>query len=207
MNRKYIYILMQLFTSICLVSVGFASWTFVSGDSITATGNIVAQDVNNFEDYIYFDGEIQGFKFCSTGFLTEDLAKSDSGIVNINMKIKTDNCEIQYQGYNSLKIELELKYKEECEYDIFASTISISNSVHINETVEVTGIEETQEGSYKITFTLTDFLKDYRATNSFVETDDLNIKIFFNLTDEQFIAGYDYFENIDFECNVKLEGC
>lgn len=95
MNKKYIYIFMQLFTSICLISVGFASWTFVCGDSITASGNIVAQDVHTDDNYIKLEST-EVFRYYDTGFVsgTEDsVTITDTGTLVFNYKIDLYNCE------------------------------------------------------------------------------------------------------------------
>ena len=52
MGKKYIIILMQVLTSICMLSVGFASWTIVSGASLTAEGEIKAENVESNDRYI-----------------------------------------------------------------------------------------------------------------------------------------------------------
>lgn len=209
MKRKYIYIFMQLFTSLCLVSVGFASWTFVSGDTITAEGNIVAQDVNNFEEFIYFDGDIEGFKYCSSGFLTNDFKKSNVGTTTVNLMVMLDNCKKQYSGSDSLKIDLEFKYKEENNtYNIF-DVATITHTITLNENVVVENATYTQDGSYKISFVLEDYLADYDPLSQYIEKEPLCIQIHFGLTDTKFKEAYDneYLNNIDLECNILLEGC
>ncbi len=207
MKRKYIIFLMYVLTSVCLFSIGFSSWTIVQNATVSTIGNIEASDMLNYDDYIYFDGDIKGFKYCSTCFLNEDLSKATSGTCTINLKLKTDNCSIQFYDKDSIRVEVELKFKDNCDYDIFASTIDISNTVLLNNSVAPSNIEETQNGSYKIVFLYTDYLKDYRSLSSEIIEEPLQIKIHFNLTDTQFKDAYDSFDDMNFECIVRIEGC
>lgn len=205
MKKKYVYIFMQLFTSICLVSVGFASWTFVSGDSITATGNIYAEDVHNYEDFITFDPEnpIQGFKYCSGGFLDDNYKIVEYGECIVNLDLKVYNCSIQYAEYNSLKIELEFKYQDECDYNIFNNTIE--NVVILSEGIEVVKQTPTSETTYKMSFILKNYITNYKNTQSGIQNEDIIVKIRFYLGDD-YANAYDYFKDMEFECVVKLEG-
>lgn len=68
MGKKYIIILMQVLTSICIVSVGFASWTIVSGVKIKESGTISAEDVHYNEKYISKTSH-EVFRYYDTGFL------------------------------------------------------------------------------------------------------------------------------------------
>lgn len=68
MGKKYIIILMQVLTSICIVSVGFASWTIVSGVKIEESGTISAEDVHYNEKYISKTSH-EVFRYYDTGFL------------------------------------------------------------------------------------------------------------------------------------------
>lgn len=218
MKRKYIIFLMYVLTSVCLFSIGFSSWTIVQNASVSTTGNIEASDMFNYDDFIYFDGDIQGFKYCSTCFLNEDLSKStyydsdldkefNRGTCTINLQLRTENCSIQFNDKDSIRVEVELKLKDSYEYNIFDSTIDISNTVLLNGAIAPSSIEEIQEGSYKLIFVYSNYLKDYKDQSSIIDKEPLQIKVHFNLTDEQFVSAYDSFANMNFECIVRIEGC
>lgn len=68
MNRKYFLFILQFLTSICIVSVGFASWTIVSGVKIEGSGTISAEDVHYNEKYISKTSH-DVFRYYDTGFL------------------------------------------------------------------------------------------------------------------------------------------
>lgn len=144
MNKKYIYIFMQLFTSICLISVGFASWTFVSGDSITATGNIVAQDVHSTTEYVELTNQTS-LKYYKSGFVTSNNTISKTGFMSVEYTLHITNCKTLYPAtdFNSLKI---LLYLDAIDYNIFNDTtvtfeilnaesqiINSNNSLIVNE--------------------------------------------------------------------------
>lgn len=144
MNKKYVYIFMQLFTSICLISVGFASWTFVSGDSITATGNIVAQDVHSTTDYVELTNQTK-LKYYKSGFVASDNTISKTGFMSVEYTLNIANCKTLYPStdFNTLKV---LLYLDAIDYNIFSDTtitfeifnaelqeITSNNSLIVNE--------------------------------------------------------------------------
>lgn len=199
---------MQFFTSICLVSVGFASWTFVSGDSITASGNIVAQDVDDSSHYIYFDnsrsdGGVSGFKYCSGGFLNDDSSIILAGTCSAYLKINLDNCINKFSNNDSLQIKVELKYKSANEYNIFNSNNLITYDITMGNNINIIVDSETQNNSYMLIFTL----ENYLNTSAEPETiDDLIVNIHFNLTEEQFDKAYPYLSSMSFEYIIGIEG-
>lgn len=219
MKRKYIIFLMYVLTSVCLFSIGFSSWTIVQNATVSTTGNIEASDMFNYDDFIYFDGDIQGFKYCSTCFLNQDLSKAEYGTCTVNLKINKENCAIQYYdngGYDSIRIEVEFKFKDTNSdvFNMFASEVDIDNRILLNNVLEPDSKTPVQNGSYKVTFEYTDYLKDYRSivapgdTNpSDITPDTLVVQVHFKLTDEQFATAYDSFANMNFECIVRIEGC
>lgn len=216
MKKKYIIFLMQILTSICMVSVGFASWTFVSGDSIIASGNIKSESVNSFADYIDFDGDIKGFKYCNSCFLNDDLSKSsvtvdgtvyNRGTCTANLLIKLDNCKAKYNN-DSLKIEIEFNPGENSTFNLFENATNVSHTIILPEGVTMNEPEVTKEGNYKVTFILENYLKNYDPTIKYVESEPLSVQIHFDLTDAQYANAVEHFSdsNFIFDCDVRLEG-
>lgn len=216
MKKKYIIFLMQILTSICMVSVGFASWTFVSGDSITASGNIKSESVNSFADYIDFDGEIQGFKYCNSCFLNDDLSKStvtldgtvyNRGTCTANLLVMLHNCKSKYNN-DSLKIEVEFKPGENCPYDLFTNSTNVSHTITLPDGVTMSEPQISKNGNYIVTFTLINYLANYDPNNQKIDSQSLSVQIHFDLTDVQFKDALPHFsnENFNFDCDVRLEG-
>ena len=55
LNRKFIILSLYFFSTICLFSVGFSSWTICMGDKLTASGNIVAENVISYQEVIDYN--------------------------------------------------------------------------------------------------------------------------------------------------------
>lgn len=112
MKRKYIYILMQLFTSICVVSVGFASWTFVSGDSIIASGSIKAEDIIVDNEIVSIDQTNLSLKYYKTGFVSTDEygndTVSDKGILSVTYIINLEKYREKNPSHTNLDILINL---------------------------------------------------------------------------------------------------
>ena len=221
MKRKYIIFLMYVLTSVCLFSIGFSSWTIVQNATVSTTGNIEASDMFNYDDYISFSGDIQGFNYCSTCFLNEDLSKStyydsntetelNRGTCIINLKIKPENCLNSFNS-NSIRVEIELKHKEvfESELDIFKKSEQINYTINYESAtnVEIANISTSRENGYILSFEFKDYLLNYDNLDSYIENELLQIKIHFDLTNNQFMEIYDTFKYINFECIVRIEGC
>lgn len=76
MNRKYFLFMLQFLTSICIVSVGFSSWTIVSEVSIKASGIVSSEDVHYNEKYIS-KASHEVFRYYDTGFLKGEDKKAE----------------------------------------------------------------------------------------------------------------------------------
>lgn len=167
MKRKYIYIFMQLFTSICLISVGFASWTFVSGDSITATGNIHAENIHM---YIrpYEDTSTEGpdhyevFRYCDSGFLngTGEYYLDENGIQHEYQAV-TQTGSLKYRYFIDLY---------ECKTALEAAKKSNSslNSFNIQFELSHPSILKDQSGSYEI-------ITNYLTACTFTQSDGYTV--------------------------------
>ena len=68
MNRKYFLFILQFLTSICIVSVGFASWTIVT-PPIIEEGTISSEPVISADTYL--DIDIDDVSYCEEGFVTD----------------------------------------------------------------------------------------------------------------------------------------
>ena len=206
LNRKFIILSLYFFSTICLFSVGFSSWTICMGDKLTASGNIVAEDVFNYSDYINFNGDVQGFKYCDAGFVSEDETTiSDTGTCIAKLKINANNCKSHYSESN-LKVQVEFKYKNSCNINLFdGSVCSIGYTAFVDDnpkTSEITG--EVIGNGYKIILTLSDY-------DSLANSDgeiNITIKLHFDLNnDVDFSALLEEIPNMHFDCNVSMEGC
>ena len=214
MRRKYIVLCMYFLTCICIVSVGFSSWTIVQNANIKAFGSFASSEIISHSDYIEFES-MQGFKYCSAGFLNNDLSKADKGTCTANLNIKLNNCAIQFQGKDSLKVVVEFRYESSCDYNIFKSSNMITHDIVLNEghRVEDAIVSRTEDTNlpdytfYRVEFVLINYLKDYRALNSIIENEDLIIQIHFGLTSDEFAIAYPSIEDMQFQCNLKIEGC
>ena len=215
LNRKFIILSLYFFSTICLFSVGFSSWTICMGDKLTASGNIVAEDVFNYSDYINFNGDVQGFMYCDGGFLTNDLKLSNTGTCTANMTINVDNCLTHYKDYTDLKIIVEFKHGQYCNFDIFSNdNTTISYSVYANNTLlhesingEIINSESNVvNDSYKISITL----NDYASLANTEGKIELSVQIHFTLNNNISFSTLLHEinnNNVNFKCDVTMEGC
>ena len=137
----------------------------------------------------------------------------------LKSKINKENCAIQYYdngGYDSIRIEVEFKFKDTNSdvFNMFASEVDIDNRILLNNVIEPDSKTLVQNGSYKVTFEYTDYLKDYRsivapgeADASNITPDTLMVQVHFKLTDAQYVEAIKSFEQMSFECIVRIEGC
>ena len=158
MKKKYIIFLMQILTSICMVSVGFASWTFVSGDSITASGNIKAEDVISNNEYIKLTNQTT-LKYYKSGFVTEENKISLTGSIDVEYTINLTYCNSLYSDFDSLKV---IMYLDSNIYNIFEDT-TVSCIIENNEGEVITPavtplIDETR---HNLEFDLYNILKNH----------------------------------------------
>ncbi len=111
LNRKFIILSLYFFSTICLFSVGFSSWTICMGDKLTAKGNIVAEDVFNYNKYIEHVGTTP-FSYFNTGFVEYDSNNrpiiTNVGSITFEYKIHTDACESKYGNY--VKFNFKIGY-------------------------------------------------------------------------------------------------
>ena len=221
MNRKYFLFILQFLTSICIVSVGFASWTIVT-PPIIEEGLISSEPVLATDTYL--DIEIEDIKFCEEGFVTDGFL-SFVGYLTLNCKVQNlDNfnkifCTYDAEGnkhldYDSLKIELALSYDE---YNLFETTAHQS-STHI---IEGNGINITDTfptgkryNKYVLEITLNDILTivedSYdQSTGTYSKTEyEFTIKYQFNSSEAIFSNVHAaLLTDSSFEIDVKLEGC
>lgn len=128
MNRKYFLFILQFLTSICIVSVGFASWTIVSGVSIEESGTISAEDVHTNDKYIEYLDCIP-FKYYNTGFVNYDDNNGHDvvgteGNLTFNYKIKLDAC---LAAYNANKDGSTENYRFKLKFTLSHSSVSNGN--------------------------------------------------------------------------------
>lgn len=138
MGKKYIIILMQVLTSICIVSVGFASWTIVSGVKIEESGTISAEDVHSNDKYIeYVSHDV--FRYYDTGFVSssgKDAQILLTGTLKYSYKLHLNNLIEDLDGKNSV-IKFSLTHPVIGNYQII-SDFNKSATVKVGETVIAT---------------------------------------------------------------------
>ena len=173
MKRKYIYILIQLFTSICVVSVGFASWTFVSGDSIVASGNIKAENVHSDDKYVELVS-CDIFRYYDTGFLTgtgqydsegkEYQQITNQGKVSYVYRIDLYDLKASLADQTSVKISFTLSHTDIPNYTLIDDYASISY-IKLNDVVlsspKVTSSRA--NNTYKIVLDIYDEVSTYNG--------------------------------------------
>ena len=114
MNRKFIILSLYFFSTICLFSVGFSSWTICMGDKLTASGNIVAEDVFNHNQYIEHVSTTP-FSYFNTGFVEYDENDIPSitnvGSITFKYNLNLTNCYTKYKDEGSaVAINFKLGY-------------------------------------------------------------------------------------------------
>lgn len=102
MSKKPKIIVAMFFMYVSLICVGFASWTIGGGSgnpsSASANGLIETDDVINTDDYIDFNGEIEGFSFYQSGFLNENNEIVDNGSIIAHYNIDINSCKITFDS-------------------------------------------------------------------------------------------------------------
>lgn len=205
MNRKYFLFILQFLTSICIVSVGFASWTIISGDSITASGAISAKDVNQSEDFISLTAQSE-LKYYQTGFVIQngnEYTIGTTGIMSVTYTIHLDKCKEIYTSNenHSLKVRVYLTCNIINKPNLSGSLISLLNEeteicsvepkVYIEDT-EISSNENTSKYSFSygiennvswIEFCLEDILNN---------SGDYSFKVDYNFTTDSFDTYEEY---------------
>lgn len=219
MKRKYIYILMQILSSVCMISVGFASWTIVT-PPIIAEGDINSEPVLSADDYLVIT--IDDLKFCEEGFVNEGKI-SNVGYLKLNCKLQnlayfnTIFCTYDEEGnktldFDSLRIELTLSYDG---YNLFETT-SNQSSTHI---IDGNGINITNTypmgkkyNKYSTMLTINNILsivEESKIDDEYTITGhEFTITYMFTYTGNDFSPIYNSLKNnSSFKVDVKLEGC
>ena len=200
MKRKYIIILMQFLTSICIISVGFSSWIIVT-PPIVAEGQIVSSSVMSTDEYLTIS--IDNLKYCSEGFVNEEKI-SYTGYIVLNCTLDISKLKQDFHDqYSSIKMELSLSREG---YNLFETTTKQSSTHVINSN----GINITEKfpsgkkkNKYMLDITLNDVLNVdhinglyyFSITYQFNSHADLYSRIYTSLT-----------ENPEFNVEVKMEG-
>ena len=197
MGKKYIIIIMQVLTSICMLSVGFASWTIVSGASLTAEGEIKAENVESNDRYIQMIS-CDNFRYYDTGFLrTEETQNGDKYQVIVTETSMTYNYQLDL--YN-LKEDMEGQSDLNILFTFSHPTIKVGNSedtytiiadyfagYEIETSYNYTIIGEsdnTSSNSYFLNISFKDLVNNYEGdgTDESTRYVDFKIKINFDLT-------------------------
>ena len=111
MSKKPKILAAMLFMYVSLICVGFASWTISGGgsnpSSATANGLIETDDVINTDDYIDFNGEIEGFSFYLSGFLNENNEIVDNGSIIAHYNIDINSCKMTFASKITVIVTLQ----------------------------------------------------------------------------------------------------
>ena len=111
MSKKPKILAAMLFMYVSLICVGFASWTISGGgsnpSSATANGLIETDDVINTDDYIDFNGEIEGFSFYQSGFLNENNEIVDNGSIIAHYNIDINSCKMTFASKITVIVTLQ----------------------------------------------------------------------------------------------------
>ena len=218
MKRKYIYILMQLFTSICVVSVGFASWTFVSGDSIIASGSIKAEDIHSNDKYVELVS-CDIFRYYDTGFLTgtgqydsegkEYQQITNQGKISYIYTIDLYDLKSSLDDQTSLKISFTLSHTDITNYTLIDDYASLSY-LKLNDVV----LSSPKVTSYKDNNTYTVVLDIYNEVSTYSGNADdestryltLSFEYLFDTSSVDFYSEiYPCFSNNAFQFNQRID--
>lgn len=149
MSKKPKILAAMLFMYVSLICVGFASWTISGGgsnpSSATANGLIETDDVINTDDYIDFNGEIEGFSFYQSGFLNENNEIVDNGSIISHYNIDINSCKITFASKITVIVTLQyaVGVSYTAEQNIFKNNntsitaIASGNNI-INQSIEKT---------------------------------------------------------------------
>ena len=110
MKRKYILMFMYVLTSICIFSIGFSSWTICMGDTITAQGNFLAEDVFLSNEFIYINNQSNvSLKYYETGFIDENNNITTKGSMSVDYCIDVTKCKSLYDdSVENLRVVITL---------------------------------------------------------------------------------------------------
>ena len=166
MNRKFIILSLYFFSTICLFSVGFSSWTICMGDKLTASGNIVAEDVFNHNQYIEHVSTTP-FSYFNTGFVEYDENDIPSitnvGSITFEYKIHTNTCESKYG--DNVKFNFKIGYNGTPSWNkINNQDPLINNNMAVVATLNGTTINAdagSSNDNLSYTFDLTNLSGDY----------------------------------------------
>lgn len=149
MSKKPKILAAMLFMYVSLICVGFASWTISGGgsnpSSATANGLIETDDVINTDDYIDFNGEIEGFSFYQSGFLNENDEIVDNGSIIAHYNIDINSCKMTFASKITVIVTLQyaVGVSYTAEQNIFKNnntsiTATASGNNIINQSIEKT---------------------------------------------------------------------
>lgn len=205
MKRKYIIILMQFLTSICIISVGFSSWIIVT-PPISAEGQIVSSKIISTDDYLTITYD--DLKYCKNGYVN-DAILSYTGYITLNCSLDTEKFIYDHQhSYNSIRIEFVLSYDdynlfETSAYQSFSHTIE-NNGLNITEKYP----EGKKHKTYILDIVLNDVLGVDENNQCIYPSYEFSIIYQFNSSEEIFNDIYSSLSKTDsaFVIEVKMEG-
>lgn len=199
MNRKYFLFILQFLTSICIVSVGFASWTIVSGVSIEESGTISAEDVHTNESYLQ-NPTIVPFRYYDTGFVSG--SGTTAQIVNTAQLIYTYDLNITNlkndlglgeNGSSPLKIQFTLSHTDIDEFSFINDyclekqiAIILSNNDSDNSVTSVNLVNAND-------IPVADNIATVTLVGNIIVKNDVSM-IHFTSNNEIYATAYDYFQ-------------
>ena len=218
LNRKFIVFSLYLFTSLCLFSVGFSSWTICMGSKLTASGNIVAENIETAEKYIcpnvkLGDGEaVDTFDYNSKSFVTyvqdpldsSKLVPSKTNVTSVTYYYILELASIKEDLKSGDFITVTFRYSDVSSPCNLISTYMANPVITCDEgkTIEISNYNNTNNiCSFKI---MADRLIEY-ANEGLIKL-NISIKYTFNYTGSNFTNDvYNYLVNENFYFIMKTE--
>ena len=207
MRNRYIVPLMMVLMSICLMCVGFSSWTIVYNDTSDVIGSFETDDTVYYTEYIDGIKTLKPLQYTKTSFVGEvneyDVKFTDYIEVNIPVNIK--KCREQLGGEELTKISLKLELVYTDEHKQATSTVeeSLSKEFFHRITPQVVILEEKQGVSISATQISYDDHFELLVTISGIDniptdnTYEFNVKYNFDLANKDNPRVSDYFSNIE----------
>ncbi len=223
LNRKFIILSLYFFSTICLFSVGFSSWTICMGDKLTAKGNIVAENVISYQEVIDYnkdkdtdaiDDGIQVFNYFSGGLLDENNQITNSAKLILYLQIDLNNyLSAFYPGteYDSNKVynaNVLMTLSDINGGGFSFINDSLITSINTNESLEFGSLSTNySNGYYTISYDVLNLMKNYDPNNATNNVINYEVEISFTMDRFEFINNaYPALKNgLCFIADVKME--
>ena len=166
MKRKYILFLMQVFTSICMLSIGYSSWAICTGDSLEISGNFVAEDVITNTDYILISNDSNmKLDYYETGFINENDEVVLTGTMSIEYTIVLKNCNSLYEdSIKNIRVKSNLCSTGSNLYSYVSESYTVLDE---NNTVVASGNDVITSENFYFEFIIANVLHQENQKNEY----------------------------------------